>query len=117
MRALHLAVYRASYGGMPILLGLYIAHQWGLRQLASYSVAQASLAVAIVVADWGSTRFLPRELSRRDSAAVAVTASSTGVRLILASLCVAGGLAYGLMGGFGRDVLPFLLLLAPVAFA
>lgn len=102
---------------MPVLLGLYISYQWGLSSLAAFTVAAAALAVGIVVADWGSSRFLPRELSRRDSAAAAVTATSTGVRVVLASAVTGFALAFALTGGLERDVLPFLFLLAPVVFS
>lgn len=116
-RALPLAVYRAFNGGMPVLVGLFIGSRWGLRTLGAYTVASAFLAVAVVVADWGSSRLLPREMARRDAEAAAIVRTSTAVRIILTLIALATGLLYAVIGNVDADVLPYLLVLAPVAFA
>ena len=45
--ALPLVAFRAASGGMPILLGLFIANRWGLEELAAYTVAAAMIAIAV----------------------------------------------------------------------
>lgn len=116
VRALPLGIYRAFSGGMPVLMGLFIAATWGLRPLGAYTVASSIVAVALIVADWGSSRLLPRELAKRSPDAAAVMRTTTGVRLVLTAVAVALGFLYAL-GSADTDVLPFLVILAPVAFA
>ena len=48
---------------MPILLGLFIAHRWGLGELAAYTVANAAITIAQLAVDWGAQRALPRNLA------------------------------------------------------
>jgi len=48
---------------MPILIGLYIAHRWGLASLGAYTLAASYVAVGLMITDWGCTRWLPRELA------------------------------------------------------
>jgi len=48
---------------MPILIGLYIAHRWGLASLGAYTFAASYVAVGLMITDWGCTRWLPRELA------------------------------------------------------
>lgn len=117
LRAVPLAVYRAFNGGMPVLVGLFIAARWGLQALGAYTVASSLLAVAVVIADWGSSRLLPREMARRDGDAAAVVRTATAVRIVLTLLAVAAGLLYAVAGDVDADVLPYLLVLTPVAFA
>jgi O-antigen/teichoic acid export membrane protein len=113
---LPLAVYRALNGGAPLLLGLYIASRWGIAELGGFTVAIAFLAVVIVVADWGCTRFVLGELAHHRGWTPQVS-SATGVRVVIALLMISAGALYGLAGGFDRDILRYLLLLSPVALS
>jgi O-antigen/teichoic acid export membrane protein len=113
---LPLATYRALNGGVPLLLGLYIGSRWGIAELGGFTVAIAFLAVVNVIADWGCTRFVPREMAQNGGWTPQV-ASATGVRFVIAVVMIGAGALYGLAGGFDRDVLGYLLLLAPVALS
>jgi O-antigen/teichoic acid export membrane protein len=113
---LPLAMYRALNGGVPLLLGLYIGSRWGIAELGGFTVAVAFLAVVTVIADWGCTRFVPREVAQHEGWTPHAS-SATGIRFVIASVMIAAGALYGLSGGFDRDVLGYLLLLAPVAFS
>lgn len=61
--ALPLVAFRGLAGGLPILIGLYIGHAWGLVSLGAYTYASSLTAVGLVVSDWGCARWLPRELT------------------------------------------------------
>lgn len=66
MRFLHvlpIVAFRGLAGGMPILIGLYIAHRWGLASLGAYTLASSYVAIGLLITDWGCTRWLPRELA------------------------------------------------------
>lgn len=58
-----IVAFRGLAGGMPILIGLYIAHRWGLASLGAYTFASSYVAVGLMITDWGCTRWLPRELA------------------------------------------------------
>jgi len=58
-----IVAFRGLAGGMPILIGLYIAHRWGLASLGAYTFAASYVAVGLMITDWGCTRWLPRELA------------------------------------------------------
>jgi len=60
---LPVAGFRGLAGGMPILIGLYVGHRWGLATLGAYAFASSFAAVGLVVTDWGCARWLPRELA------------------------------------------------------
>jgi O-antigen/teichoic acid export membrane protein len=113
--ALPVIAYRAMAGGMPILLGLFIAHRWGLGELASFTVANAAIAVALVAVDWGATRALPRNLAMMPpDGAAGFLAAANGFRLlVVALLLVCGGLAV-VVGGIDRGVAVYLALLFPL---
>jgi O-antigen/teichoic acid export membrane protein len=114
LAALPVSFFRAFHGGTPILLGLLIANRWGLDALAAYTVAASLLAMAIVTTDWGSSRLLPRELSRRDEAGTRVVHSVTGIRLFLGTGAV---IVCVLMALGNPDALTSFLVLAPAVFA
>jgi O-antigen/teichoic acid export membrane protein len=94
--ALPLIAFRGVAGGMPIILGLLIAQRWGLEQLAPFTVANAAIAVAMIVADWGATRALPRNLASLPAAGAAeMLASANAFRLLLVgAMFVAGAIAF-----------------------
>lgn len=95
--------FRGAAGGVPILLGLLIAQQWGLGQLAAFTVANAAIAVAVIVADWGATRALPRNLAALPPAGAAdLLASANAFRLLL----IGAILAVGTAAVAGRYVAP-----------
>ncbi len=91
-RLLHVfpvVAFRGLSGGMPILIGLYIAHRWGLAALAGYTFASSFVAVGLIVTDWGCTRWLPRELAlvrASPGGSVAPAATANALRLMLALL-------------------------------
>jgi O-antigen/teichoic acid export membrane protein len=111
---LPLVVFRAAGGGFPIIIGLYIAHRWGLRELAAYSVASALVAVALVLTDWGCSRLLPREIAivQRGRAAVFV-AQTNGVRVVLVLACLAAVAAGSWFHFIEADVSVYTFLLLP----
>lgn len=90
LRLLHvfpIVAFRGLAGGLPILIGLYIAHRWGLTLLGSYAFASSFVAVGLMIVDWGCTKWLPRELALVRTMAgsePAAAATANGLRLILA---------------------------------
>jgi O-antigen/teichoic acid export membrane protein len=90
--------FRGLAGGMPILIGLYIAHRWGLAFLGAYTFASSFVAVGLMITDWGCTRWLPRELAlvrMTPGARATAAATANGLRLMIAAafLTVTGCLA------------------------
>jgi O-antigen/teichoic acid export membrane protein len=74
---------------MPILIGLYIAHRWGLASLGAYTFASSYVAVGLMITDWGCTRWMPRELALvRVTPGVRPAAAATANALRLAIACV-----------------------------
>lgn len=110
--AVPLIVFRAATGGMPILMALLIAHQWGLEELAGFTVAHAAISVALVIADWGAMRALPRNLATlpRDAAAEFL-ASSNAFRLLLICAMLAVGGAAAAAGMVDANVVRYLTIL------
>lgn len=91
-----LVAFRGLNGGMPTLIGLFIAHRWGLRDLGAYTFAVSFVSVGLMVVDWGCTRWLPRELAlARMHESTGGTATANTLRLLLAAvyLAVTWGLA------------------------
>jgi O-antigen/teichoic acid export membrane protein len=107
--------YRAAAGGLPIALGLFITYRWGLLELAPFTVANAIIAVAMVVVDWGGTRAMPRNLARvAPQHAVELIGSANAFRLLLTAGLVSGVALAALTGWLGRDVLIYLAILSPL---
>jgi O-antigen/teichoic acid export membrane protein len=100
---------------MPILIGLFIAHRWGLVEVAAYSLANATVAIALTLADWGASRALPRNLARASQPfAIEMVASANTFRLMLVgAMIVAAGFAVA-TGRLHDDVAAYLFLLAPL---
>src|SRR5438270_9637295 len=63
LHVIPIVAFRGLAGGMPILIGLYIAHRWGLASLGAYTFAASYVAVGLMITDWGCTRWLPCELA------------------------------------------------------
>jgi O-antigen/teichoic acid export membrane protein len=110
-----LVPYRAVAGGIPIVLGLFLAHRWGRGELAAYTVAQAAVTIIVAITDWGATRALPRELTALagDAGAAALGAANA----LRAALVGAAGLivvACTLAGIVGADAGRYLLILFPL---
>lgn len=85
--------FRGLAGGMPILIGLYIARRWGLAALGAYTFAASYVAVGLMITDWGCTRWLPRELAlvrMTPGAHPAAVATANGLRLLIAGAFLAG---------------------------
>jgi O-antigen/teichoic acid export membrane protein len=97
-----LVPFRAVAGGIPIVLGLFLAHRWGRGELAAFTVAQAIVTIIVAVTDWGATRALPRELATlAGDAAVAALGAANALRAALvaaAAVIVAGCIAAGFVG-------------------
>jgi O-antigen/teichoic acid export membrane protein len=110
--ALPLVAFRAASGGMPILLGLFIANRWGLEELAAYTVAAAMIAIAAIVADWGALRALPRDLALlAPDAARGFLASATGLRLLFVAALFVIGVAAARLGWLDPEVVSYLSVL------
>ncbi len=109
-----LVVFRGLNGGMPLLLGLFIGHRWGLPLLGAYTWASAFAAVGLMVVDCGCTRWLPRELALvllREGKGNAVATTNT-VRLIIATLFLILTLLLQVVGHLSTDTVRFALELA-----
>lgn len=115
--ALPLIAFRAAAGGMPILLGLFIASRWGLEQLAAFTVANAAVAVALIVADWGATRALPRNLATLPPAGAAeLLSSANAFRLLLVVALLILGLAAAATRWIAADIAVYAGILFPLCF-
>jgi O-antigen/teichoic acid export membrane protein len=113
--AVPVIAYRAAAGGMPILLGLFIAHRWGVREVAPFAVANAIVAVALVVADWGATRALPRNLATLAADAGArFLGSANALRLLIAGAMLGLAAALSAAGIVQHDVAVYLAILFPL---
>jgi len=110
-----LVIFRGATGGFPMVIGLYIAHRWGLRELGAYTVANAFVAVAVNVTDWGCSRLLPRKIALAGRAgAASFVAESNGARVILTMAVVVAVIAGASLGLIHRDVLAYTYLLLPL---
>jgi O-antigen/teichoic acid export membrane protein len=102
---------------MPILLGLLIASRWGLEQLAAFTVANAAIAVALIVADWGATRALPRNLATLSPAGAAeLLSSANAFRLLLVAAILLLGIGAVVTGAVAADVAVYAGILFPLCF-
>ncbi|HEX9084688.1 MAG TPA: hypothetical protein VF836_08110 [Gemmatimonadaceae bacterium] len=112
--ALPLVIYRGATGGVPILLGLFIAHRWGLSRLGAYTVANAIVGVGIVITDWGCARWLPREFATagRDDSLVAGPANVARIGLSLAFALIL--VVLFALGQIQRDSAGYVAILAPL---
>lgn len=100
---------------MPILLGLFIAHRWGLVELAAFTVANAAIMIALIAVDWGAQRALPRNLSMLPrAAAVRMLGSANAFRLLVVATLLAGGAIIVATGRVDRAVAVYLALLFPL---
>lgn len=110
-----LIAFRAAAGGLPILVGLFLASRWGLEELAAFTVANAAVTVAATIADWGAGRALPRNLaSLQPGAAARFLASSTAVRLGLALVLAAAAALARAAGVIDAAVFAYLVVLFPL---
>lgn len=110
-----LITFRAAAGGMPILLGLFLAHRWGLRELAAFTVAHAAVMIAIGITDWGATRALPRNLATLPpDAAAELLASVNALRLGLVGVTMVIGAALLAAGSVDGDAARYLTILFPL---
>lgn len=106
--------FRASAGGVPIAIGLFIAHRWGRRELAAFTIAHATVTIVSAVTDWGATRALPRNLATLGAAGAPFLAAGNVLRLgfVVAALAVLAVLAA--TGAIGADAVRYLMLLVPL---
>ena len=115
LAVLPLIAYRGLAGGMPVLLGLLIAYRWGLTELAAFTVANAMIAVAVIVTDWGATRALPRNLALLPpGAAVEMLGSANTFRLLIVAVIVVAATVAVAIGFVDRAVAEYLALLFPL---
>ncbi|HEX6087800.1 MAG TPA: hypothetical protein VF266_24930 [Thermoanaerobaculia bacterium] len=113
--AFPLIAFRAAAGGMPILLGLLIAGRWGLEQVAAFTVANAAIAIALIVADWGATRALPRNLATLPPAGAAeLLASANAFRLLLVAAILVIGIVAVATRQMASDVAAYAAILFPL---
>jgi O-antigen/teichoic acid export membrane protein len=107
--------FRAAAGGMPIVLGLFLAHRWGRRELAAFTIAHAAVMIAMAVTDWGATRALPRNLATLGAAAAAkLFAASNALRLALAGVAAIAAAALVVAGAIDADAARYLAILFPL---
>jgi O-antigen/teichoic acid export membrane protein len=110
-----LVPFRAAAGGMPIALGLFVAHRWGRRELAAFTIAHAAVMIVVAVADWGATRALPRNLATLATAAAAeLLAAANALRLGLVGAAIAVAAALVIAGAVGGDTARYLAILFPL---
>jgi len=107
--------FRAAAGGMPIVLGLFLAHRWGRHELAAFTIAHAVVMIAMAVTDWGATRALPRNLATLDAGAAArLFAASNTLRLAMAGVAAAVAAALVLAGAVDAEAARYLAILFPL---
>lgn len=100
---------------MPILLGLFIANRWGLEELAAFTVANATIAIATIVADWGAPRAVPRNLATLlPQPASRFLASATALRLLIVLAMFVLGLVAAVGGAVHAQVMRYLTVLFPL---
>lgn len=118
MRVAPLIVQKGLSGGAPLLIGLYIAHEWALVEAGRFTVVYSMIAIAVVVADWGCIRFLPRELSvsLANGRGSAVEARLNTLRAATALLAVAACAVWVYAGTDRAGQMPYLFALAPLPF-
>ena len=100
---LPVVAFRGLNGGMPILIGLYIGHRWGLGALGAYTFAASFVAVGLMCVDWGCTRWIPRELAlaRLHGDLAGETPTANTIRLVLAAAFL-----FLTIGGSGAGWIP-----------
>jgi O-antigen/teichoic acid export membrane protein len=107
--------FRAAAGGMPIVLGLYLAHRWGRRELAAFTIAHAAVMIAVAVTDWGATRALPRNLATLASdAAAELLAAGNALRVALAGAAAIVAAVLVLAGAIDADAARYFAILFPL---
>jgi len=107
--------FRAAAGGMPIVLGLFLAHRWGRHELAAFTIAHAAVMIALAVTDWGATRALPRNLATLEPAtATKLFAASNTLRLALAGVAAIAAAALVIAGAIDADAAGYLTILFPL---
>jgi O-antigen/teichoic acid export membrane protein len=107
--------FRAAAGGMPIVLGLFLAHRWGRRELAAFTIAQAAVTIAVAVIDWGATRALPRNLATLAAdAAAELIAAGNALRLALVAAAVIAAGSLIIAGAIDADAARYLTILFPL---
>jgi len=108
--------FRAAAGGMPIALGLFLAHRWGRRELAAFTIAHATVMIVVAVTDWGATRALPRNLAMLAAdVAAQLLAAVNALRLGLVGVAVIIAAALIVAGEVGRDAARYLTILFPLS--
>lgn len=113
--AVPLIAFRAAGGGVPIVIGLFIAHRWGRLELAAFTIAQATVTIVIAVTDWGATRALPRNLATLAAdAAAEFVAAGNALRLGFVAAAIAVVAALAGTGAIGVDAVRYLVILLPL---
>jgi O-antigen/teichoic acid export membrane protein len=100
---------------MPIVLGLFLAHRWGRRELAAFTIAHAAVMIVVAITDWGATRALPRNLATLAAdAAAELLAAVNALRLGLLGAAVIIAAALIIAGAVGTDAGRYLTILFPL---
>ena len=107
--------FRAAAGGVPIALGLFLAHRWGRRESAAFTLAHATVMIVVAITDWGATRALPRNLATLAADAAAdFLAAVNALRLGLVGAAVIIAAALVVAGAVGGDAARYLTILSPL---
>ena len=107
--------FRAAAGGVPIVLGLFLAHRFGRRELAAFTLANAMVTIVVAVTDWGAARALPRNLATMASVAAAeFLAAGNVLRLSLVGLALVAVAAFVVTGAVDSEAARYLAILLPL---
>lgn len=113
--AASLLPFRAAAGGMPIALGLFVAHRWGRQELAAFTLAHATVTIVIAITDWGATRALPRNLATLAAGAAAeLLGAVNALRLGLVALAALIAAVLISADAAGTDAVRYLAMLWPL---
>jgi O-antigen/teichoic acid export membrane protein len=83
--------------------------------VGAYTVASAAVIVASMIADWGATRALPRNLAVLDrEEAIRFVRASNGFRMMLAATIIAIAVIAALSGRLQHNIGTYLLILVPL---
>lgn len=116
-QVLPLIVYRGAAGGVPVLIGFFIASQWGLAELGSFTVASAVNAIVLILTDFGGARLLPRHFAvSSPEESRSFVANANGGRFALTAVVVFVGWLVATTSVLDPRAGAYLAILLPVSF-
>ena len=101
--------------GLGLLLAMYAARVLGPAGVGAYNVAQNVWQFASIIADFGLGTLLTRDVARDRPAAAQRTATTVGLRLVLAAACAPAAVLVALLYG-DRAIFITVVLLAAGLF-